>query len=139
MKMVSIICLLLAVLMIGSGCASYYVLDGSRDIRARRLAVESNNEDAIRALDMGGEAVAFGIDVSNMEALKERPWLQAGAAILDAAILYAGVRGVQMLNDDDDSGNRDEGSSRDVYVDVSGSTDVDVDVNVSETHGDGNR
>jgi len=51
---------------------------------------------------MGGDGLGLGIDVSNIEALTERPWVQVLAAIIDLALMYGtyeGVKAVDPAND----------------------------------------
>jgi hypothetical protein len=99
-KMVSgVIVLLGAVLwsLIGCGCASYYVASGSRNaINSRR---------AIQATQMNDQTVIW-VDLLALETLRERPWMQLGAALTDAAALYGAYRGVKELQDqlEDDDG-----------------------------------
>jgi len=93
---------LIAATMLSSGCASYAVYKGSEKQVATKKALASGDEAAIRAVQLG-DGVGVGIDVSNIEALTERPWLQLGAAVLDAVSLYAANEGIKALNDDGDT------------------------------------
>jgi len=97
------IAILIAIMTLGSGCVSHYVLEGSRARVAMRRAIISNDERAIRAIKLGEDAVGVGIDVSNWEAIKERPLLQAGAALADAGILYGTYYGIKYMDDELDS------------------------------------
>jgi len=90
------------VLVYCSGCASYMVYKDSQKKVAYRHAVASKNEVAIKAIEMGNGGVGIGIDVTALDALKEQPLMQFFAAILDSGIIYAGYRGVEELNNNDD-------------------------------------
>lgn len=97
-----IVCVsLMAISACSTGCASYMVYNKSHEKVAMRKAMAKGDEKAIRAVQIG-EGVGVGIDVSNWEALSEQPLLQFGAAVLDAAMIYGGYKGVESLNDDDD-------------------------------------
>ena len=96
------ISLLLFITLIGSSCCSYAVYKGSHKNVALRKATLANNEPAIRAVTMGGDGLGLGIDVSNIETLTERPWVQVVAAIIDLALMYGtyeGVKAVDPAND----------------------------------------
>lgn len=96
-----IVCVsLVAISACSTGCASYMVYNKSQEKVAMRKAIAKGDEKAIRAVQLG-EGVGVGIDVSNWEALSEQPLLQFGAALLDAAMIYGGYKGVESLNDDD--------------------------------------
>ena len=77
-----------------AGCLSQNVLEGSRQRVALRKANQIENpvkrDRAIKAIDLGDGGVGVGIDVTNMEALKERWALQLGAALGDAGMIYGG-------------------------------------------------
>jgi hypothetical protein len=105
-RLFKIVALLMVAMLIGSGCCSYMVMEGSKDQVARRRVLASGNDAAIKAVDMGAGYAAIGIDVGNIEALTERPLLQLGAALLDAAIILGLNEGAKMINeaDDDDKG-----------------------------------
>jgi hypothetical protein len=78
------------------------VYNKSQQKVALRKANAKGDEKAIRALQIG-EGAGVGIDVSNWEALSEQPLLQLGAALLDAAMIYGGYKGVESLNNDNDN------------------------------------
>jgi hypothetical protein len=89
-----------------TGCASYMVYKESHKQVAMRKALITNNQQAIKSLQLGGDASAAGIPVSFSEALVERPWLQTGAAGVDALIgygVYEGVRAIDASSNDSDS------------------------------------
>lgn len=62
------------------GCASFIVAKGSQ---------EKLKEKAIIARPMGENGVQVGVDLFALDTLKERPLLQAGAAIVDVGLAYA--------------------------------------------------
>ena len=105
-KYAKIVAALLVVILFGSGCCSYMVLDGSKK--------------AIRARKLGTNTAGIGIDLTNIEALMDRPLLQLGAAIIDAGILYAGYEGYGSLDEKSDSdvarGNVISGNNNDVVI-----------------------
>jgi hypothetical protein len=68
-----------AVVLSQSGCASYMVARSSQQQVSSRRAIEASQHD-------GG--IAIGVNLLSLETLKERPILQIGAAILDAAAIY---------------------------------------------------
>lgn len=88
--------LLLALML--TGCASTYV--------ARESARELRQARALMARDLGEGAVGIGLDVTALDALTHQPLKQAGAAVVDAASLYALYQGVREIadavNGDDD-------------------------------------
>jgi len=88
----------MSVIMMLNGCASYAVYKDSEKQVVMRKALASDNI-SIRAVPLGDDGVGIGVDVGNMEVLSESPWMQLGAAILDAAVVYAGYEGVRNLND----------------------------------------
>lgn len=62
-----------------SGCASFAVLKSSQqEVRA------------IKATQLSGGGAGIGIDVSALEAITVHPWLQLGAAAVDAGMIYGG-------------------------------------------------
>lgn len=62
-----------------SGCASFAVLKSSQqEVRA------------IKATQLSGGGAGIGIDVSALEAITVHPWLQLGAAVADAGMIYGG-------------------------------------------------
>lgn len=92
----------------GTGCASYLVLEQSKKRVSYKRAVARGDEAAIKAINMGEGTVGVGIDVTNLEALKEQPLLQLGAAVLDALMIYGSYEGINSLGNNDkkqDDGN----------------------------------
>ena len=92
---------LIAISACSSGCASYMVYNKSQEKVAMRKAMAKGDERAIRAVQVG-DGIGVGIDVSNWEALSEQPLLQFGAAILDAAMIYGGYKGIDSINNSHD-------------------------------------
>jgi hypothetical protein len=107
MKILTACFLALVIAALSSGCASYMVMDGSRqDLRA------------VRAAELSGGGAGVGIDISTMQALGHRPWLQAGAAVLDAASLYGLCLAAEELEgggDDDDAAVRIQAGGDVIY------------------------
>lgn len=104
-----IICLMLSfVFIMGStGCLSNGVLQESKKKIALKKAISSDNQPAIRAIKLGDDGIGLGIDVGNLEALKEQLFKQIGAAIGDALIVWAGYEAanqIKGLNDNNSSG-----------------------------------
>lgn len=112
------------------GCLSYMAMEHGRKQVALRKAVIKNDQAAIKAVQLGDNGVGVGIDVTNLEALKENPLLQLGAALGDAAMIYAGYKGVESLNNDGDDDKGDTTVGRD-QVTINGN-DNHVNVNTSE-------
>jgi hypothetical protein len=97
-----IVCVsLIAISACSSGCASYMVYNKSQEKVAMRKAMAKGDEKAIRAVQVG-DGIGVGIDVSNWEALSEQPLLQLGAALLDAAMIYGGYKGIDSINNGND-------------------------------------
>ena len=116
--------ILAALVLLSSGCVSKMVLDESKKQVAIKKAVIKNDQPAIKAIRLGEDSVGVGIDVSNWEALTERPWYQLGAALADAAIIYAANEGIKGLNDDDGKNTGDGSTS----INVNSGRDTSVTV-----------
>jgi len=117
--------ILVAICFVNSGCVSYAVYQGSKRQVALKKAVVSGNDAAIKAIRLGDDGVGLGIDVMNLEALGERPWLQLGAAVLDLGMLYGGYKGVEALDsgsssDQGHGGNTSGGDT--IIIDGDGNT-----------------
>jgi hypothetical protein len=112
MKILSIA--LMGMLLMGtSGCLSAWSLDSSKHELALQKAIMSNNETAIRAVRLGDDGVGFGIDISNLSALKEHPLRQIGAAIGDAAIIWGAYEGVKSISNSNSNNEGDKNAGRD--------------------------
>ena len=101
MKQTAIIFALLFALLFQSGCATAYVIRNAKEKVAMRKAQglpEVARENAIRAIQLDNGA-AIGIDVSNLEGIKEAGWKAALAAILDAGFVYGARELVKDIND----------------------------------------
>ena len=70
---------LAAAMAMQAGCASYMVARGSQERVMQRRAINAH------AID-GGAAIS--VDLLSLDVIGERPWMQAGAALLDAAMIY---------------------------------------------------
>jgi hypothetical protein len=127
--------LLVSAMLIMQGCVSQRVLEGSERRVAMRKAQITNNQPAIKALKLGEDTVGLGIDVTNLEALKERPFLQIGAALADALIAWGTYEGIKALeeelNDDDKKAQAEINSSADgnINIDIEGSENTTIIVN----------
>jgi len=95
--------IILTILSICNGCASYMVMQNSKEKLARTKAYATNNQAAIRAIDLGEGAAGIGIDINNLDAITEHPWKQLGAALLDLASFYGAYKGAEKLNDSNKS------------------------------------
>jgi hypothetical protein len=119
MKKVIYFILLVGLCFFNTGCASYMVYKGSQRQVGLRKAILSGNERAIRAINLGENAVGLGIDISNWEVLSERPFYQLGAAILDLGVTY----GATVLADElSSSGSSDK--SNDINVNAGGDSNL---------------
>ena len=124
MKRLIALTVLLSYVALAGGCCSYMVMEGSKKRVALRKATIAGDQVAIKAIRLGSDGVGIGIDVTNLEALKERPLLQIGAAILDAGIVYGMYEGLAAIDDD----NKDEDDGNGINIDVQNSSDVDVNI-----------
>jgi len=98
LKLVSLV-LLSSVILLSSGCASYMVYKNSEEkVALRKASVMPNKEEAIMAVRLDGGA-GVGIDVSNLEALKEQPILQFLAAVVDAGVILGAKDIIEGLNE----------------------------------------
>lgn len=104
-KMISVV--LMGMLMMGtSGCLSSWSLDSSKQElalqqhqMALQKAIMSNNETAIRAVQLDNGGVGIGVDISNLQALTQHPIRQLGAAVGDAALIWGAYEGVKSFTD----------------------------------------
>ena len=117
------------ILLFNSGCASYMVMEGSKKrIAKRKYAQEVRRNPAIKA-QVTEDGFMIGVDIANLEALQERPWLQLGAAILDGALGYGAYRAIDGM-DGGSSGGR---SGDEVNVTVTGNEgDTSVNINTGD-------
>jgi len=148
--------LVLAAMLLQAGCASYMSYESSKAeiIRNRVYASGSqkgiqmlnrgyDEETAIRAIALENGGVGIGVDVGSWQVLSQHPWRQFGAALLDAAMVYGGYRGVEALNDsgsggDSNTAGRDNntinvnGNGNDVHVGDETTTSTETPVVVTE-------
>jgi len=118
---------LASMVFMSSGCASYSVYKGSEKQIMAQKVYASGDEKAIKAFAMG-DTVGIGIDVLATESLTHRPWMQLGAAVLDAGILWAASEGVDQLEKSANSKKRDE-----IVVNVTGDGNQTTIINNSES------
>ncbi len=105
-----------------TGCASYMVYNKSQEKVAMRKALARGDDRAIKAVQIG-DGAGVGIDVSNWEALSEQPLLQLGAALLDAAMVYGGYKGIESINNDNDKDKqKSDVNTTTVGIDGNGNT-----------------
>jgi len=110
----------------GSGCASV----------ATNRYLQAQNPVRLEAIAAGGQihGASLGVNLFALDQVRAHPWMTAGAAVVDAAMIY----GVYALGDDQgwwgssDSTGKSEGSGA---VGNDGNTGVQVDANIT---GDGN-
>lgn len=108
-----VIIFVIANLLLSSGCCSYmnassYQKEKAMQIRAR------------------GQGAEIGVDLLNMDILKDRPWQTIGSAIIDAFILG----GTYYLTQNDSSNDSSTNTRNDIeingdnnYVNINGSQD----------------
>lgn len=108
-NMYKVILVSAAVMLFANGCVSHMVMEGSRKQIAMQRAVISGDDAAIKAIRLGDNGAGIGIDISNLDAILERPLLQIGAALTDAALIYAAREIVDAIEEglEDDSGKED--------------------------------
>lgn len=97
---ITILCTILVCL---NGCASYMVYKDSERKVITKKAYATEDQVAIRAVQLGSDGVGVGIELTNWEALKEQPWKQLGAALWDAVCIYLGKKEIDSKNDDNDN------------------------------------
>jgi len=111
---------------ISSGCVSSYVYTGSKEQIAQRRLMASGDEQAINMFKSGVSArqaikiipannngFAFAVDIMAVDTLKERPLLQFGAAVLDAA----GTWGLYRLGEHNNWGQGSSSHSKEAESD----------------------
>jgi len=133
-SLISVALLMVAVVLLNSGCASYMVYKNSKRNVALLRAIASGDEPAIKAIQLGDDGVGVGINVTALDTIKENPLGQAGAAILDAVVIYGIKEGVEYLNEKDDDDRNTSGDANgtgDITVNVDNSDDTDINVEVS--------
>ena len=96
--------MILTIIIACNGCVSGYVLQNSKSQIGLRMAIQSDNENAVKSIKEGVSPKAFDIEISTWEAIKERYLIQIGALVADALILWGGVESVQWISDQKDDG-----------------------------------
>ena len=84
--------ILLLICLINSGCASYLVYNNSREKIILRNAVNSKDNNAIKAIALNNGGAGIGIDIASCDTLTEQPFLQFMAALYDALTIYGGYK-----------------------------------------------
>jgi len=115
----------LSAMLFANGCVSYMVMKNSEKEVATRRAMAAGDEGAIRAINLGEGAAGIGFDVSNLDALGEHPWLQLGAAVIDAALMVGTYEGIKSFDDDGPSPDPDPEKSIEVNTTGDGNS-VDI-------------
>ena len=94
---------LAAAMAMQAGCASYMVAKGSQERVMQRRAINAHAVD-------GGAAIS--VDLLSLDVIGERPWLQAGAALLDAAMIYGTYTVADKYLFNNDRSHRSDSSRR---------------------------
>lgn len=89
--------LFMVLMLVQASCVSYHVLQESKEDIATRRAILSDNEAALHAIQMGENPAPYGVKVTNVEAVRERPLLQFGAAVVDGLLVFGGIEGVRWV------------------------------------------
>ena len=108
-----------AVMLFANGCVSHMVMEGSKKQIAMQRAVISGDDVAIKAIRLGDNGVGVGIDISNLDAILERPLLQIGAALSDAALIYAAREIVDAIERGLENDSKSEDNTKS-YVEING-------------------
>lgn len=100
MKKIISFLMLIVIVVISNGCASYMSYRYSQDEIAQRRIFSSNNNNAKEAIAFGVSprnalqivplqgGAALMVDIGAIDAIAENPWRQLGAAIIDGAAAY---------------------------------------------------
>jgi hypothetical protein len=131
------------------GCSAVRY-NASRDEIYTNRIMASGDINAIQMVDQGIPArraiqaiqdpgvYGLAINLSALDVLKQHPWQQLGAAIVDAGIAYGAYLAVDSLGSDGDSSDTSS-DSRDTNVAISNSEGSNVIINGdTTTTGDGN-
>ena len=117
-----------------TSCVSYVAQNRARnDIREAR-AIESGNPDAIRVAQARGDLKDIDADLEPglIDAYRERPWLMAGAGIVDIAAL--GYLGYRISDSGGSSSSRSDRNGDTIATDGGSATNI----NLSGSTGEGN-
>jgi hypothetical protein len=128
MKKVLMMVVVLVIAATQSGCFSYMAYQHNKGkVMAKKIRA-SGNEAAIKAFN-NGDTTGIGIDVGALETLDspEAVLLQAGGAVLDAAILYGVKEGVDSLNQSNSERNNS------LTVNNGGNGNVNVTITQNDT------
>jgi len=114
----------LGMMLLNSGCASYLSYKASKNEIAQNRIAALNDKDAIKAINMGvapvdairavrldNNGVGIGVDISNLDALTQHPLRQLGSALLDAALTYGAVQGIQSATAGGNNSSRNTSNS----------------------------
>ena len=96
-KILIVVCLLAIIINCG-GCASYLAHQNSVRRVGLKRALAVKDPEVLRAVALG-DGIAVGIDVSNIDALLDEPWVKLFCGAIDAAIIYAAKEIVEDYND----------------------------------------
>lgn len=101
MKYIILTTILLS-LVFASGCTAIAYRDSEREIRMEKAYYNLStsgvkDEAAIRAVRLNGGA-GIGVDFTKSEVLMKHPFRQAGAAVVDAGLLYGLYMGIDSIS-----------------------------------------
>ncbi len=129
MKKIVMVIGMFAILAVGSGCFSYTVGKGSKSqiVERRMMASGKYTTEEVQTASVFGavplkDGVGIGVNLLTpnfWEVISERPMLQIGAAVGDAALIYGGyLAGDAIFNGDNNSNESNGGntSGRDTVV-----------------------
>jgi len=115
-KIIKTIATAVLIMVYSSGCASYMVMESSKKRVSYKRTVAKGDQAAIKAFNSGEGTYGIGLDITNLDALKEQPLLQVGAAILDALLIYGSYEGIQKITEDDKAAATDDNTGNNVTV-----------------------
>lgn len=98
MKKVLMLVLVLAVSFASNGCVSYLTMRESKEQVAQRRARIAEDDVAIRSFENGARHSELGYEITNIDAILERPVQQGLALGADALLIWGGYEGIQWLS-----------------------------------------
>jgi len=145
----AVVLFLVTILVLNSGCASYVTYKKSEKELYQGRILASGDERAMNALKAGvppkqairavdiSNGVGIGIDLAATDIITEHPWLQAGAALLDAAIIYGAKEGIDHLNEHNSSSAstpvETDVEASGINIEITGSADTTVNINTGDS------
>jgi len=122
-RTIKLVCLLIAIAFLTSGCISAAVRKDSQKKIAYRRAMASGDEAAIKAVKLGDNGAGIGIDISNLDALTEQPFTQFLAALADAGIIYGLYEGIVAI---DNKLDKNDSNLAGTQINVTESEDTEI-------------